>query len=200
MCDIRPRVPKSLMNIVDSEDKISQLIEADDWTMKVLNAASTLNLPDWWIGAGFLRNKIWNFMEGKSPELSRDVDLVYFDSKNKTEEADWNYDAKMSLLYPFAEWEVRNQARMHYVNNFEPFMSTSDGIAHWVETATCIGVRLTGKRLEYLFCYGTADLFGLVARPTPYFSADKELLKKFFYRIDEKNWKNKWPHLRIETH
>ncbi len=97
--------------------------------MDVLWAADELDLPNWWIGAGFLRNKIWNALEDKPSEVSQDVDLVYFDKDNVDPEIDWALDKKMQDKYPFAEWEVRNQARMHYKNGLDPFKSTEDGIA-----------------------------------------------------------------------
>ena len=136
--------------------------------MKVLRAAEELNLPDWWIGAGFLRNKVWNHMEGKDAEQTRDADLVYFNKDDTAQETDWAYDDKMAKEHPFAGWEIRNQARMHYKNGFEPFDSTADGIAHWTETATCVAVRMRQGSLEYLFCHGPDDLFNLIARPGPY--------------------------------
>jgi hypothetical protein len=102
----------------------------------------------------------------------------------------------MNRDFPFADWEVRNQARMHYKNGFEPFSSTADGIAHWTESATSVAVRLQAANLEYLFCYGTEDLFNLVARPTPYMSS-KDLMQLFRQRIDTKGWRQKWPHLQI---
>jgi hypothetical protein len=104
----------------------------------------------------------------------------------------------MKQKYPFADWEIRNQARMHYVDNFDPFISTEDGIAHWVETATCIAVKLEGDNLKYLFCYGTVDLFGLVARPIPEFKTEGKI-DIFNNRVTEKEWRKKWPHLKVEV-
>src|SRR6185503_20454597 len=98
--------------------------------------------PDWWIGAGFLRNKIWDAIEDKVSKPTRDVDLVYFNAFDVTPETDRAYDERMKRDHPFAEWEIRNQARMHYVDDFPPYTSTADGISHWVETATCVAVRL----------------------------------------------------------
>lgn len=148
-----------------NEEDITQLLKKDAWRMSVLKAAETLHLPDWWIGAGFLRNAIWDAIEGNESPPTRDVDLVYFDKSTTEPEIDWAYDKKMSADFPFADWEVRNQARMHYVNGFAPYTSTADGIAHWVETATCVAVKLEDEKLKYLFCHGTDDLFGLIARP-----------------------------------
>ena len=183
---------------IRSEEEITRLTKDDAWMMQVLGAAEKLDLPDWWIGAGFLRNKVWNYMEGNDSEQTRDVDLVYFNGQDVTPETDWAYDEKMRAEHPFAEWEVRNQARMHYKNGLEPFTSTADGIAHWTETATSVAVRLQKGTLEYLFCYGTGDLFDLIARPTPHCKTEA-MLNIFRQRVAEKRWKEKWPDLRVIT-
>jgi hypothetical protein len=183
--------------IIRNEEDISQLLREDTWRMDVLRAAESLGLPDWWIGAGFLRNAVWDAIEGRRSPPSRDVDLVYFDSHDVRPETDWAYDEKMQADYPFAEWEVRNQARMHHKNGFDPYTSTADGIAHWVETATCVAVKLKDDRLKYLFCHGTDDLFGLIARPVDHFKT-AELLPEFYNRIEEKQWRKKWPSLKVE--
>lgn len=164
----------------------------------VLRAAERLHLPDWWTGVGFLRNKIWDYIEGKDSSPSRDIDLVYFDIKDTKPETDWAYDKEMKLEFPAAEWEIRNPARMHYVNGHRPFTSTADGILHWVETATCIAVKLEAGQLRFLFCYGTDDLFGLIARPTMFFRNEKKI-EIFYERIDKKQWKQRWPNLQIIT-
>lgn len=182
--------------IFREERDITRILKADSWRMDVLEAAEKLDLPDWWIGAGFLRNAIWDAMEGVNSPPTRDVDLVYFDKNNVRPESDWFYDKKMRTEYPFAEWEVRNQARMHYVSDLEPFTSTADGIAHWVETATSIAVKRKDGELRYLFCHGTEDLFRLVARPIPEFKSEK-LLPVFYQRIEKKRWKEKWQNLRV---
>lgn len=143
-----------------------------------------------------MRNKVWDAIEDKQSKPTRDVDLVFFDASDVAPETDWAYDERMKRDYPFAEWEIRNQARMHYVNGFSPFTSTADGISHWVETATCVAVRLHADTLQYLFCYGTDDLYNLVARPTPYFNNPK-LIDKFHLRVAEKKWQERWPGLKV---
>lgn len=183
---------------IQSEADITKLLRSDPWRMDVLHEAEKLNLPDWWIGAGFLRNMIWDAIEGVQSAPTRDVDLVYFDDKDIAPETDWAYDEQIKLAYPDAEWEVRNQARMHYVNNFEAYTSAEDGIAHWVETATCVAVKLENGSPRYLFCHGTDDLYGLIARPIPLFK-QPELLPTFYDRVEKKQWKEKWPHLRVES-
>jgi hypothetical protein len=181
---------------ISSGNDIRKLVLADAWMMDVLRAASQLALPDWWIGAGFLRNKVWDAIEGNESKPSKDVDLVYFNKQDTKPETDWNYDEQLKNKYPLATWEVRNQARMHYVNDFEPYTSTADGITHWVETATCVAVKLQDNKLQFLFCHGLDDLLGLIARPSPCIQGP-ELMKLFHNRIDQKKWQQRWPHLTV---
>jgi hypothetical protein len=181
---------------IETEDDIRKLVESDVWMMEVLRAAESLNLPDWWIGAGFLRNRVWNAIESNDTYSDADVDLVYFDKSDVSPETDWKYDEKMKQEYPLADWEVRNQARMHYKNNVEPYTSTREGISNWVETATCIAVRLKNGQIEFMFCHGIEDLVNLVVRPTLLFQKT-ELLGVFNKRVEEKKWLEKWPNLKI---
>lgn len=164
--------------------------------MDVLRVAESLGLADWWIGAGFLRNKLWDHIEDIPSSPSRDVDLVYYDPTDISPETDWRYDEQLRQQYPFAEWEVRNQARMHYKNGLPPFTSTADGISHWVETATCIAVKLKNGKLRFLYCYGLNDVINLVARPIP---AHKGLptTDLFYKRIADKHWRERWPDLTV---
>lgn len=185
---------------VNSEEDISRLIRADKWRSDVLDVAERLDLPNWWIGAGFLRNLILDAIECNTPREERDVDLVYFDKEaidfNQHWAIDWSITDKLRVEAPFAEWEVRNQARMHYIHDFDPYTSSEEGISNWVETATCVAVRQQDNKLEYLFCHGTEDLFNLVARPIEAFKTN-ELLAVFYSRVEKKKWQERWPSLKI---
>lgn len=182
--------------MIVAEKDIETLVRDDPWMMHVLRAAEILNLPDWWIGASFLRNKVWDAIEGNPFIVSRDVDLVYFDSSSIQPETDWAYDERMLKNLPFAEWEVRNQARMHYKNGSKPYTSTEDAISRWVETATCVAVRVEADVLQFLYLHGSNDLLDLVARPVAEFQSP-EMIKIFYDRIQQKKWRERWPHLRV---
>lgn len=179
-----------------TEQDIATLVGSDAWMMRILKAAEELNLPDWWIGAGFLRNRVWDHLEGIEPTPSRDIDLVYFNPNDVAPETDWAYDKAMSKSHPFAEWEIRNQARMHYVDGHQPFTSTAHGISHWVETATCVAVKLQDGELQFLFCYGLDDLVNLIARPVKYFQTPDKI-STFHDRVQKKQWRERWPSLTV---
>jgi len=179
-----------------TESDIELLVRNDSSMMDVLRAAEEVDLPDWWIGAGFLRNKVWDALEGNASVKPRDVDLVYFNQVDTAKETDLEYESKLKTLYPIAEWEVRNQARMHEKNGFEPYSSTAEGISRWVETATCVAVRIKNDELEFLYCHGSADLLGLIARPIPDFQ-HPDRIHLFHERIAQKGWRERWPHLTV---
>ena len=48
--------------IIMNKDEIISLIKEDQWMMEILTSAKALNLPDWWICAGFVRSKIWDVL------------------------------------------------------------------------------------------------------------------------------------------
>ena len=70
-----------------NEKHIIDLIKKDAWRMDILRAARSINLPDWFIGAGFVRNPVWDFLHDfdKQTPIS-DIDIVYFDPNDLSEE------------------------------------------------------------------------------------------------------------------
>lgn len=180
-----------------NENDVAQLVSRDAWMMKVLRAADERGLPDWWIGAGFLRDRVWDAIEGNQVSKPRDVDLVFFDSRNVKATNDWAITDEMNICYPLATWEVRNQARMHTKDGSKPFRCTAEGIAHWTETATAIAVRLHDGELNFLYCYGSNDLLHLIVRPVTVDGSvsSSALVQR---RIADKQWLVRWPHLQIK--
>src|SRR3990167_2279381 len=66
--------------ITMTEKDIIHIIREDEWMMSVLRIAEGLHLPDWWIGAGFVRSKVWDHLHGyKERTPLPDVDIIYFD-------------------------------------------------------------------------------------------------------------------------
>ena len=185
--------------IIRNEADVERLVRSDKWMMKVLSAAEELNLPDWWIGAGFLRNKIWDAIEGNEGCEKTDVDLVYFDPIDLAPESENAYDKLLARMFSEAKWETCNQARMHTFHNDEPYRSSAEAIARWVETATCIAVTKKGTQLHFLWCHGMDDVVNMVARPIGHDEAkEPKLLESFHKRVAEKHWRERWPHLVVK--
>ncbi|GAB6262514.1 hypothetical protein PSSHI_27580 [Photobacterium sp. R1] len=68
-------------------DRLSQWLRQDDLRMSVLAVVESLNLPQAYVGAGFVRNLVWDHLHGYSPPTPlNDVDVVYFDPSEQTQE------------------------------------------------------------------------------------------------------------------
>ena len=181
------------MNLSNEQD-IIELITADEWMMHVLQCASSLGLPDWWVCAGFVRSKVWDTLhryEERTP--LPDVDVIYFEPDIVDEETEKRLERILTNLDPTIPWSVKNQARMHVVNHVCPYSSSIDGMSKFPETATAIGVTLDDKEELHLSApYGVEDLIFMRIKPTPYF----EQSQLFKDRLIAKKWSAKWPKVK----
>ncbi len=177
------------------KETILTLIRNDTWMMNILKAAQGLKLSDWMIGAGFVRNRVWDVLHGYSrPTPSGNIDLIYFDPSTLHPETDEAYEEKLRREIPETAWSIKNQARMHLKNNDPPYASSEDALAHWVETATCVAVTISDtNRLKLIAPFGINDLVDMVIRPNPKYSH----LEDYRQRLKTKRWKTRWPKVKI---
>ncbi len=169
---------------------VAALLAADPARMQALAAVRALDLPDAWIGAGFIRNAVWDALHGIAPRpFAGDVDVVWFNPAR----ADAATDAALATrLPPGLPWSVTNQARMHARHGDAPYRDTADAMRRWPETATAVAARLDAAgRVGILAPHGLDDLFALLLRPTPGREA------AFAARLAAKPWRAEWPRLRI---
>jgi len=163
----------------------------------VLRTAEILNLPDWVIGAGFVRNKVWDHLHGYSkPKVdTADIDLVYFDPDGNDEEADQKLSQKLKNDTGI-DWEIVNQVYAHKWNNLPPYTSSENAISQWPETATGIGVKIESGELKLIAPHGIDDLVNLIVRPSPRFLDGLARVKE---RAKKKQWFEKWPKLQFAS-
>jgi len=177
------------------EQDILNLIKKDKWMMDILKIAEKLNFPDWIIGAGFVRNKVWDHLHGFSNLKvdTNDIDLIYFDPKGNNEKKDGQLSQKLKEQTGI-DWEIKNQVYMHKKNKVSPYKSTMDALSKWPETATALGVRLENDNLKIIAPHGINDLINLIIRPCPKFSGGIKGVEK---RMEKKQWLKKWPKLKF---
>ena len=180
------------------EQDILDLIKKDKWMMEILRVAKNLNLSNWVIGAGFVRNKVWDNLHGYSHSEvdTNDIDLVYFDPNGNNKEEDKILSEKLKKQTGIA-WEVRNQFYMHTRNGVAPYESVEDALSRWPETATGLGVRLENGSLKLIAPYGIDDLVNLIVKPCPKFHGGFKMVKE---RAEKKRWLKKWPSLKFEEY
>jgi hypothetical protein len=178
--------------------RLQAIIRDEPLRWRILGLVRALRLPDGWIGAGFVRNAVWDTLHGRvSSPLSRDVDVLWFDATQAEAAADRTIEARLRLADPSVSWSVKNQARMHRRNGDAPYGSVTDAMRFWPETATAVAVRRTDRdECEVAAPYGLDDLFGLILRPTPRF-ADAEGRISLAARARTKGWLTTWPLLRV---
>lgn len=182
-----------------NENKIILLISEDKWMMEVLKSVKALNLPDWWICAGFIRSKIWDILHNFSERTPvPDIDVIYFEPTNINEFEEKKLEEKLKSLIPYIPWSVKNEARMHIKSNMPPYTSSADAISKFPETATALGVTLDEKDNVILIApYGIRDVVNLEVKPTPYFTENKERMRIYEERIKKKKWKSTWSNLKV---
>ncbi|MDI2588483.1 nucleotidyltransferase family protein [Psychrobacillus sp. NEAU-3TGS] len=186
------------MNIPNEEELI-RIIEEDEWMISLLRAARVLNLPDWWICAGFVRSKIWDVLHGFEERTPlTDIDVIYFDPTNIKEDEEKKLEEHLRDLVPSIPWSVKNQARMHVINGFPPYTSATEGIANFPETATALGVKLDDQDKVILTApHGITDVVHQQVKPTPHFLTTEELNAVYKGRVQKKDWKKTWSKLEI---
>lgn len=179
------------------QETLQQLLLNDPIRMKALYAARALTLHDGWIGAGFVRDAVWDSLHGYGQRpVSGDVDVVWFDAECANPTHDSDREEKLRQQAPEFNWSVKNQARMHQRNGNDPYHSTENALLYWPETATAVAVRV-GERtaIEIIAPYGLDDLFELRLRPTPPFEHEK--LAVFRQRVVTKRWLERYPLLQL---
>jgi hypothetical protein len=130
------RVIGHIMTVSTDESQLRRLIRSQDWMMTVLQAARDCQPPDWFVGAGVIRNLVWDHLHGYTqPTPARDVDLAFFDPDDFTPERDTAVTKALQSRHPAVNWEATNQAAVHlwYAGHFgkvvPPFTSCAEAIA-----------------------------------------------------------------------
>ena len=175
---------------------IERLLEAHAASHALLLHVESLGLPDAWIGAGFIRNSVWDVLHGRRIDLARlaDVDVLFFDPDGTGKGREAEIERRLRILAPGIPWSVKNQARMHLRNGDAPYRDTANAVAHWAETATAVAARSTGGTVEVMAPYGVDDLLNLIVRPTPVFGHKIDIYRE---RVMAKDWPARWPKLTM---
>jgi hypothetical protein len=180
--------------------RLDAVLRGAPLVMEALEAARDVAAPDWLIGAGAIRDAVWDAAHGRAPAMPRDVDLEFLDAADLTRDRERAVEAALRARAPGLPWEAANQAAVHlwYPRRFglevPPFGSCAEAIATFPETASCVGVRLLDDDdLLVVAPYGLADLLGCVCRHNP------ARVSASFYerRVAEKGWRARWPKLLV---
>ena len=181
---------------MDAPFQLCDVLRADPLRWRLLKVVQGLDLPDSWIGAGFVRNAVWDHLHQRAPSPpTGDVDVIWYDPRRANPAEDLEHEAALRDAEPAITWSVKNQARMHGRNGDTPYASAVEAMRYWPETATAVAARRRGEhRCEIAAPFGLEDLLGLVLRSTPRFSGEKRAV--YEERLRTKGWAVSWPRLR----
>jgi uncharacterized protein len=183
-------------------DELRAILRGSDWICRVLAIVAALDLPDCWVGAGAVRDLVWDvrFGDGFDPAAIVDVDVVFFDPDDLTAECEQRIEDGLRAKEPAVKWDVKNQARVHlwFEDRFgcpaEPLGSAAEGVATWPERASAVAVRLgPDGEIDVLAPFGLDDLLDGVWRRNPARVTDAE----WQARLDRKQPGRRWPAVTV---
>jgi uncharacterized protein len=183
-------------------ERLESQLRKNSWLWEMLRRFDVVGLPDGWIVAGCIAQRVWNSACGRPAGSGiKDVDLVYFDPTELSLDAEADHERRLALSFNDlpVKLDVKNQARVHlwYERAFgypiSPYRSTADAIASFPTTATAVGVRWADNKLECSAPFGLDDLFALRVRP------NKRQITPAIYAAKVKRWHSVWPQLTFRA-
>jgi hypothetical protein len=181
--------------------RLTALVRATPWFMAALRAGRDLGLAHWCIGAGALRNLVWDALHDQPPSALADVDFAFFCADDLSADRDAALQRQLAAACPGLPWEVTNQAGVHrwfeahFGHAVEPLRSLHEAVASWPETATAVGVWLDEHDgLHVIAPHGLRDLLGLRVRRNPV----RVSIATYSARCASKRYAERWPRVCVE--
>jgi hypothetical protein len=169
--------------------------------MSALSAVRDMGLESWCIGAGAIRNLVWDSLHGyEIPTYLTDVDVAYFDMSDLSSTRDAEILSRLAAQCPEIPWEVTNQAAVHlwfesvFGKSVPPLMSLSEAVASWPEYTTAVGLTLRNDGIiDICAPYGLDDLFSMVVRRNP----ARVSIDIYRRRVEQKRYLDRWPQATV---
>lgn len=189
------------MSPTDLDAHLVALARKSSWFWPALVAVRTLNLPSWCIGAGAVRNLVWDSLHGLDASwTSSDIDVAYFDNTDLSAERDASFESQLACMHPQLPWEVTNQAAVHtwfetaFGYPVDPLASLEAAVASWPEYATAVGLTLLpDDTIRVIAPYGLDDLFTMVVRRNP----ARVSIATYRERVEKKRYHDRWPRVTV---
>jgi uncharacterized protein len=183
------------------EARLVGIVNGSPWFCRLLDAGQSLELSSWCIGAGALRNLVWDRLHDHGqPSPLRDIDFAHFDSNDLSPAQDRALQTRLTRMCPHEPWEVTNQAAVHlwferhFGHAVPPLPSLEAAVASWPEFATSVAVtRDMAGGLRVIAPHGLDDLFDMVVRRNP----TRVSLQTYRQRVRDKDYAARWPRVRV---
>jgi hypothetical protein len=171
------------------------------WFMRALRAGASVGETSWCIGAGAVRNMVWDHLHCfTTPSSLPDIDFAYFNAIDIDAGAEKSVQARLQAALPGVPWEATNQATVHlwfeqyFGHAVEPLRSLHEAVASWPEYATSVALTLgRDGELEVIAPHGLTDLFSMRVRRNP----TRVSLETYRQRTEQKRYAERWPKVTV---
>ena len=186
---------------MNDADRLVAIARATPWFMQALTQVRALRLAAWCVGAGAVRNMVWDALHGHAtPSALADIDVAYFDADDLSPQHDDALQRRLQAMAPATPWEVTNQAgvhrwfEQHFGHAVAPLRSLEEAVASWPEYATAVGLWLDDDdRLHVIAPLGLDDLFAMVVRRNP----ARVSVETYRQRVASKRYAQRWPRVTV---
>lgn len=182
------------------DSSLRAIVAASPILSTILDRWASIDLPDCWLSGSAIAQTAWNATLGLSPEYGlADIDLVYFDATDLSEEGETRQTARIRGLFPDVPlWiDAKNEARVHlwYEAKFgypiAPYQSSEHAISTFPTTAGAVAIRPGAAGLSIFAPFGLDDLLNCTVRP------NKAQITQAIYEAKVARWRSCWPALTI---
>lgn len=174
------------------QDRISILtawLQDSPFHWQCLETAAQNLDQEWAIGAGFLRNLVWDHLHEFPVSIPGDIDVLVLSGDDHV------LSDRLTSIFE-ANWSVKNQVDMHNKRNIPPCTSIAHAMTWWPERETAIAVTLKNGQPEFIAPYGLDPVFALTVSATDFGKDHPEAARN---RFAKKAWQSRWPKLRPES-
>jgi hypothetical protein len=174
---------------------LASIIQGDPDRLSALQAVSGTLGQDGWVVGGFIREAVWDKLQGhrELPSIG-EIDVIYYDPRDTERSAERRIRDQLHAASSDIAWSVKNQARMHTKNGHEPYSGVADALSRAPESATAVAVQLHRGQLRVLAPLGLSDLFEMRLLRNP--RASEEAYRR---RLPKVQQTNRWPSLRVDN-
>jgi len=163
--------------IGDAEQRaaLTSIVRDNALLMDVLEKLRQSGLRDALVGSGAIYNSVWNVLTGRPPLSGiKDVDVVYFDDRDLSWEAEDAVIRRMEALFANSPVpvEIRNQARVHlwfpkkFGVPYPRLTCSEDMLLNFASKTHAVAVRLEeGDALHIAAPFGLDDMFSFRITP-----------------------------------